>query len=112
MERLARERLEQSGYRVLAVNHRTRAGELDLVAVEGGYLVGVEVRTKRGPAFGTPEESITVQKAERLARLVEQYAVDHPGLPDDLRVDLVAVELTLEGELMRVEIIQNAVEDG
>ena len=108
-ERLAREHLEKLGYRVLEMNHRTRYGELDIVAIEGGCLVGVEVRTKRGPLFGTPEESITATKSRRLCELVEGYAQTHPGLPEDLRVDLVAVEMTVAGAVIRLEVIKSAV---
>jgi putative endonuclease len=108
-ERLARERLEQDGYKVLETNYRTRFGELDLVAIEGGYLVGVEVRTKRGLGFGTPEESVLPRKARRLATLIEQYRLTHRDLPEDLRVDFVAVEMTINGELIRLDVIKNAV---
>lgn len=108
-ERLARERLEKDGYKILEANYRTRFGELDLVALENGYLVGVEVRTRRGLAFGTPEESVLPRKAKRLASLVEQYGLSHKGLPEDLRVDFVAVELSPAGDLIRLDVIKNAV---
>ena len=108
-ELLARKRLEELGYRIIDANARTRYGELDLVAIEDGCLVGVEVRTKRGVAFGTPEESITPSKARRLAELIEAYAQAHPDLPEDLRVDVVAVEMTVRGELVRLDVIKNAV---
>ncbi len=108
-ERLAREQLERDGYQVLETNYRSRMGELDLVALEGGCLVGIEVRTKRGSAFGTPEESVGPRKARRLADLVVQYGQRHEGLPEDLRVDFVAVELTSDGRLIRLDVIKNAV---
>lgn len=108
-ERLARERLEKDGYQILDTNYRTRLGELDIVALEGGYLVGVEVRTKRGVLFGTPEESILRRKSRRLGALITQYAQTHDGLPEDLRVDVVAVEMTPDGKLLRLDVIKNAV---
>lgn len=108
-ERLAREHLETLGYRVLETNYRTRYGELDIVAIEGGCLVGVEVRTKRGVGFGTPEDSITATKARRLCELIEGYGQAHPGLPEDLRVDFVAIEMTAAGSVMRLEVIKSAV---
>lgn len=109
-ERLAREHLERRGYQILEVNHRSPTGELDLVALEGGCLVCVEVRTRRGGAYGTPEESVTGDKARRLVALAEEYAQAHPELPADLRIDVVAVELTERGRLARIEVHQNAVE--
>lgn len=108
-ERLARAHLEGLGYRVLEANHRTAGGEIDLVALEGGALVIVEVRTRRGQEYGTPEESVVGVKAQRLAALAEEYAQAHPELPQELRIDVVAVELTPQGRLLRVEVIRNAV---
>ena len=110
-EQLAREHLERLGYQIIAANARTRTGEIDLVALEGGALVIVEVRTRRGRALGTPEESVTLVKAARLAALAEEYGQAHPDLPQDLRIDLVAVELAPSGKLLRVELVRNAVVD-
>jgi len=39
---------------------------VDIVAQEGDELVFVEVRTRRGAKYGTPEESVTAAKARRL----------------------------------------------
>ncbi len=108
-ERLARLHLETHGYTILAANHRTPLGEIDLVATEGGCLVIVEVRTRRGVARGTPAESVNRAKARKLAALAEEYAAAHPELPPDLRVDVVAVQFTPQGRLQGVEVIQNAV---
>ena len=108
-ERLAKEHLERRGYTILETNYRSVTGELDLVALESGCLVFVEVRTRRGRAFGTPEDSVTPDKARRLVALAEEYAQSHPELPGDLRIDLAAVELSERGNLIRIEIITNAV---
>ncbi len=108
-ERLARAQLERQGYRIIEANARSCFGELDLVAIDQTCLVGVEVRTRRGGLFGTPEESITPAKAQRLVRLIEAYAHDHPDLPRDLRIDVVAVEMDRQGRLLRIEIIKDAV---
>ncbi|MBI2886932.1 MAG: YraN family protein [Chloroflexi bacterium] len=106
-ERLARQHLERLGYQVLEANYRVPTGELDLVALEGGYLVFVEVRTRRGRAFGTPEESVDARKAQRLSALAEEFAQRRPDLPRDMRIDLVAVEFTLRGKLERIEVLRN-----
>ena len=46
-ERLAAEHFQRLGYRVLAQNHHTRWGELDLVLSDGRTLVFCEVKTRR-----------------------------------------------------------------
>src|ERR1700754_5346152 len=55
-EELAAQHFERLGYRVLARNHHTRWGELDLVLVDEseGTIVFCEVKTRRlgsGPVF-------------------------------------------------------------
>ena len=58
--------LQEKGYRLLDANYRCRWGEVDIVAQEGDELVSVEVRTRRGAEYGTPEESVTAAKSRRL----------------------------------------------
>ena len=64
-ERQARLYLEAEGYGIAATNFRCRAGEIDIVAIEGEELVFVEVKTWRNDAFGRAEESISPVRAER-----------------------------------------------
>ena len=110
-ERLAADYLRRQGYIIRDTKFRCPVGEIDIVAEKGQYLVFVEVRTKRGQAFGTPEESVTLSKAEKLVELAHTYLQTHDGLPPFWRIDVVAVELTSRGRLSRVELIENAVSD-
>ena len=109
-EELARRRLESLGYIIVGKNHRTKQGEIDLIAKYEGTLVFVEVRTKRGVSFGSPEESITPSKRAHLIASAQEY-MDHEGLPEcDWRIDLVAVEMDSAGRLRRIDVVENAVE--
>jgi Holliday junction resolvase-like predicted endonuclease len=72
-----------------------------------GCLVFVEVRTKMGTDFGSPEESITPAKMYRLVAAVSRYRQTHGNLPQSWRIDVVAVELR-EGKPLRIELIENA----
>ena len=65
-EDLAGRRLEQDGYNILESNYRTPSGGIDLIAERDRATVFVEVRTRRSEAFGSPEESITAEKRDRL----------------------------------------------
>lgn len=108
-ERLAAQFLADQGYRLLEQNWRFgREGEIDLVAVDGDCLVIVEVRTRRGRAFGTPEESITGRKQSRLAALTQAYvaASDWTG---PVRIDVVGVQLSQQGRLLAINHLQNVV---
>jgi putative endonuclease len=107
-EELAARYLADRGYEILARNWRCEVGELDLVALDESCLTFVEVRTRRGRALGSPEESITAAKQVRLASLAEAYvqARDWAG---DWRIDVVAIEMDMRGRLLRVDHYENAV---
>ncbi len=110
-ERVAALLLEARGYRIVARNFRTRAGELDLVAEDADGLAFVEVRTRRGDAFGTPEESITPRKREHLVAVAFEFLQAHPQYADcPWRFDLVAIQLD-HNRIARIEVIKGAVED-
>lgn len=107
-EALAARALADQGYRIRERNWRCAAGELDIVAEEGGVLALVEVKTRRGRAFGAPEEGVTPAKQARLIELAAAYVQQSDWL-GDWRIDVVAVELAPDGKLHRLEIIRNAV---
>jgi putative endonuclease len=108
-ERWAKAYLERHGYSVRETNFRCREGEIDIVAEHEGCLAFVEVRTKTGAAFGSPEESVTAAKQEKLAAVAMFYLQTHDGLPSDWRIDVVAVEVSRKGRVVRTELIRNAV---
>jgi putative endonuclease len=58
--------LAAHGLKILARNVRCRGGEVDLVCLEGGTLVFVEVRLRTNPCFGSAAESITAAKRQRI----------------------------------------------
>ena len=108
-EQLAAQYLESHGYKVLDRNWRCRRGEIDLVAKEGDVLVFVEVKTRRGRDYGTPEEALTRYKVKRLLELGQRYMLERDLEDVEWRVDLVAVELDRQGNLLRFEHVPNAV---
>jgi putative endonuclease len=110
-EKLAQDFLANNGYSILDTNYRCRDGEVDIIALHEDTLVFVEVRTKTGWGFGTPEESITPLKAEHLRSVAARYGMEHDGLPSSWRIDLVAIELANDGRVERIELIENAVEE-
>ena len=98
-------------YKIVDTNFRCPKGEIDIVARDGDCLVFVEVRTRTGSGFGTPEESVTFAKREKLVSLALIYLQTHAHLPPQWRIDVVAVELGREGKPSRIELIQNAIGD-
>jgi len=110
-EKLAKDFLKKRGYRILETNYRCPEGEIDIVAKHKDSLVFVEVRTKTSLGFGSPEESITPAKQEKMRAAAFHYRQTHNNLPPLWRIDVVAVELDQKGEPSRIELIENAVGD-
>src|SRR5579871_6475892 len=108
-ERLAADRLRQAGYLVRMQNYRCRAGEIDIVAEEAGDIVFVEVKTRRGSAYGLPEEAITLAKQRKLIAAAQTYLEDEGCAQDSWRVDMVAVALTPAGSVQEVRIHRHAI---
>src|SRR2546427_11382490 len=72
-ERLAAGELIRQGYHVLEQNFRCYYGEIDLVAEDEQDLIFVEVKTRRGSAFGLPEEAVTPRKQQKIAQVASYY---------------------------------------
>ena len=101
--------LQRRGYVTVTRNWRCPAGEIDIVAREGETLAFVEVRTRRGERFGTPEESITPDKQAKLVTLAETYLQEQDLADVAWRIDVVGIVLGQLGEVRRVNLIRNAV---
>lgn len=92
-EDLALEHLRAQGLRLLARNWRCRAGELDLVMLDGDTVVFVEVRCRRHLAWGGALASVDARKQQKLVRAAQLYLLKekrwsaHP-----CRFDVVALE--------------------
>jgi len=108
-EELARKFLKKKGYRIHETNFRCREGEIDIIAEHKDYLVFVEVRTKTTSSFGSPEESVTSAKKEKLIASALAYMSSHKDLSGNWRIDFVGIELDEKGKATRIELIQNAI---
>lgn len=109
-EKIAQNFLRKRGYRIREANYRCPEGEIDLIAEDKDCLVFIEVRTKRSLEFGSPEESITPAKKEKLRVVASRYLQTHNNLPRLWRIDVVAIELDKRGKPSRIELIESAVE--
>ncbi len=108
-EKIAGEFLQEQGYVIGETNYRCPYGEIDIIARQEDCLVFIEVRTKTNMKFGTPEESVTRVKKDRLRASAQHYLQAHNEEASMWRIDFVAVELGQRGELLRIELFENAV---
>ncbi len=118
-EMIAAHALRQAGLRIVERNWRCFAGELDIVAEERApdyaqgdpdacWLILVEVRTRRGHAYGSARQAFPGKKQAKLRELAALY-VQEKLWQGPWRIDAVAVQMDSSGKLVSVEHIRHAV---
>ena len=90
-EQLAARYLEQKGMDVLELNYRCRTGEIDIIARDGGYLVFVEVKTRRSDERGGPAAAVTPAKQRVLTRAAQAWLAAHDAWQAPCRFDVVCL---------------------
>ncbi len=111
-EEIARRHLEAGGLTYVTKNWYCRAGELDLVMLDGDMLVFVEVKTRRGERAGRAEEAISPSKARKLLAAGEWFISDNPDYQEMAwRCDLVAITIE-RGRPPRIDHYVNAIVEG
>lgn len=83
--------LKRKGYRVVNRRWRTNRGEIDLVCLDDGEVVFVEVKTRRSKRFGPPESSITKEKFTNMIACAEAYLRQPHSGRSRWRIDVVSV---------------------
>jgi putative endonuclease len=99
--------LAERGLTILARNFRRRAGEIDIVALDGATLAIIEVRARASRDYGGAAASVGARKQQRLIRAAHLLLAAHPEwrkLP--ARFDVIVEEG--EGADARIEWIRHA----
>ena len=88
--------LESRGVQILCRNYRTRYGEVDLIGLDGPYLIFVEVKYRSSGRMGAPLEAVNPRKQKTIMNTARAYLRERgvaPGTP--VRFDCVG--MTPEG---------------
>ena len=101
-EEIACTELERLGYSILERRHRSRFGEIDIVAHDGATLVFVEVKAKIDSRFGDPAEMVTAAKRRRLVSMGEAFVATRALQNTPCRFDVVAVDASVEPPVVTV----------
>ena len=110
-EDLALAHLQRLGYALVARNHRTRWGEIDLVVHDGRTLVFVEVKTRRATGTGRgPWEALHERKRAQVRRMAAAFLAEVEDRPRavDLRFDAVGVVIDARGRLVALDHLEGA----
>jgi len=113
-EELAKKYLEKEGYKILEQNYRTKFAEIDLVAEKpSGFfgkstLVFVEVRTKIGEQFGSPEDTLNKAKLWKVLQNAKSYTAFNKW-DGSCRIDAVCIVLKPDMSIDRLTHHENIV---
>jgi putative endonuclease len=104
-EARARAYLLARGWTIAAQNYRFGRREVDIVARKGNLVAFVEVKTRAGDGFGTPEEAVTRLKRREIEIVAREYLCRHRLDDVDVRLDVISVSV---GRRARIDHIEDA----
>lgn len=105
-EDLAFDYLHRQGYKILERNYRNALGEIDIIAQDRDTICFVEVKTRKGEAFGSPFEAISRHKRKKMIQVAWSYLKSRQKTEAKARFDVVAVVQ----EPASIELLKNAFE--
>lgn len=106
-EHLAKRYLEKNGYKIIERNVRYPVGEIDLIGIEDRVLCFIEVRSKSSTEWGSPQDSITSAKQQRIIKAARWYLQSRKIGYSEMRFDVVAIIWKSENQ-PSVELIRAA----
>ncbi len=92
IENLVASYLERQGLKLVIANYRCKMGEIDLVMMDRGTLVFIEVRYRKSCSYGDGVATVNKSKQWRIKRTALHYLQQY-NLYDkiDCRFDVIAV---------------------
>lgn len=100
--------LKGKGYKILKRNFKCPFGEADIIALDKGVLVFVEVKTRMGSTFGLPQEAVGRRKQGQLSKVATYFMTTRKMVKMPARFDVVALEYPSEDK--KITLIKNAFE--
>lgn len=77
-EEMAVKYFVEKGYTILHTNWRYKNWEVDIIATLNKKLHFIEVKTRRGEAFGFPEDDVSKKKLRNLINAAEEFTILNP----------------------------------
>lgn len=105
-ERIAERWMRRQGWRVVQRRFRSGHRDIDLVVERDGMVAFVEVKARRGEAFGGPVQAVSWRKRKELERSALVWIDRHGREAESYRFDVVGV--LLRGADVRVCHVENA----
>ena len=96
-------------HKILVKGFRLFRGEIDIIARNRKELIFVEVKTRRGTAFGLPQEAVDYRKQRQIVRTANWYLQQDEMVKLQPRFDVVAI-LCQSDNTYEIQHLQNAFE--
>lgn len=82
--------LEKKGYRIVERNWSFSGYEIDIVSEDDGFIVFVEVKTRKSAEWGNPGDAVNKQRMRRMIRAASHYLKKH-HIDKPARFDIVSL---------------------
>lgn len=105
-ENIAREYLENKGYKFIDQNYKNKWGEIDLICEKDKIIVFVEVKTRTGDRFGSPESAINNKKIQKLIKNSVAY-MKFKKIDKSYRIDAISIVLEGSGKVQKMNHYEN-----
>lgn len=89
-EELAMAHLKKLGYKIQSTNFRLGKAELDIIAVDGNFIVFIEVKTRATDVHENPIEAVNNKKRKMMIDAADTYIIDR-NLPYESRFDIISI---------------------
>ena len=103
--------LKNKGFIILEKNYRCKLGEMDLITLDGEYLVFVEIKTRRSYAYGMPGEAVGKGKQLKYIQMAALYIKEKGLNGRPIRFDIIEV-MSYEQDRGTINHIPNAFQPG
>jgi putative endonuclease len=104
-EELAKEHLQQKGYKILHINWKSGKREIDIIAENKNFIVFVEVKTRTDDYYIHPRHAVTSEKQKSIIYAAENY-LERYNIDKESRFDIISI--ISNGKTVEIEHIEDA----
>ena len=91
-EEMVAQFLAKQGIKILERNFACKMGEIDLICLDKGCLVFVEVKFRKNTSYGYPQEAVTKNKRRKIILVSGYYRMlKHYGDNIPMRFDVISI---------------------
>ncbi len=101
--------LKKNGYRIIEKNFRSKLGEIDIIAEQGGTLVFIEVKARANHEFGHPFIAVTSAKQRKIIQVARSFLAKHHLADRPSRFDVMGLTADSDNtKSFQIELLENA----